>query len=183
MTAAAAAEAQSKADAEEAEARAEAEGAAAAAAAEAAHAEKVAAAEKLAAAEKAAALEAAREAALAEEEAAQARAEAEKKRPKLTSLGISSVFRPSSPETERKPGVPWGQGDLKRTGSDESSAPSSEAAQQAEPFKLNSPKPPDRRQSVNVERRPLGVSAQRQTERLDNWDRDVPQHKVSNRAN
>jgi len=38
-------------------------------------------------------------------------------RRRLTSLGITRLFSPPSPETERKPGVPWGRDNLKRTGS------------------------------------------------------------------
>eukprot|EP00037_Helgoeca_nana_P020524 m.203988 g.203988 ORF g.203988 m.203988 type:complete len:550 (-) comp25299_c0_seq3:1931-3580(-) len=184
-----AATAAAKADVEEAEARAEAEEAAAAAAAEEEYVQRVAKAEQTAAAEKAAAVKAAKEAADAEEEAAAAAAtaaaakeEAEQKRhrPKLTTLGISSVFRPSSPETERKPGVPWGKNDLNKTAAGESSTDAAApiTLEPTQPFKLATTPKGARRQSVNVERRPLGAVAQRTSELLDKWDRNVPQHKV-----
>mmetsp|Transcript_32914 Transcript_32914/g.99586 ORF Transcript_32914/g.99586 Transcript_32914/m.99586 type:complete len:331 (+) Transcript_32914:984-1976(+) len=100
-------------------------------------------------------------------------------RRRLTSLGITRLFSPPSPETERKPGVPWGRDNLKRTGSKHADQTGADKwKMNANSWQISAHESMKRRQSVNQELKPRGDVAVRAAKRLDSWSRDVPQHKV-----
>eukprot|EP00038_Savillea_parva_P028596 m.65998 g.65998 ORF g.65998 m.65998 type:complete len:604 (-) comp8329_c0_seq1:177-1988(-) len=98
------------------------------------------------------------------------------RRRRLSSLGISKEFQAPSPEVERKPGVPWGQGDLKRQGGGSEIASVNAST-------LSAPPPASRQGDSSTMstggRAPLGLVARRAAEAPDSWDRsNVPQHKI-----